>query len=48
MVEDKYNEGILVISGTGSAVVGIKDDKTLLYGGYGVLLTESGSALYIC
>lgn len=44
LIEDKYNEGILVISGTGSAVVGIKDDKTLLYGGYGVLLTESGSA----
>lgn len=44
IVEDKYNEGVLVISGTGSAVAGIKDEKTMLVGGYGVLLTETGSS----
>lgn len=44
IIEDKYNEGVLVISGTGSAVAGIKDNNTMLIGGYGVLLTESGSA----
>ena len=44
LIEDKYNEGILVISGTGSAVSGIKDNKTILIGGYGALLTEHGSA----
>lgn len=44
IVEDKYNEGILIISGTGSAVVGMKDDNILLHGGYGVLLTETGSS----
>ncbi|HHU55199.1 MAG TPA: hypothetical protein GXZ48_00715 [Acholeplasmataceae bacterium] len=44
IVTDKYNEGILVLSGTGSAVMGIKDTKTRLIGGWGHILTEVGSA----
>lgn len=44
IVTDLYSEGILVLSGTGSAVMGIKDTKTRLIGGWGQLLTEVGSA----
>lgn len=44
IIEDKSDEGILVLSGTGSAIAGINKDKTMLVGGYGALLTESGSS----
>ncbi|HPN61323.1 MAG TPA: hypothetical protein PLO88_04220, partial [Bacilli bacterium] len=37
-------ETILVVAGTGSSVIGFKDGKTLLMGGFGHLLTEKGSA----
>lgn len=41
---DLYDEGVLVLSGTGSAVLGIKDTQTRLIGGWGHLLTECGSS----
>ena len=44
IVTDMHNEGILVLSGTGSAVMAIKNNQTRLYGGWGRLLTEVGSA----
>lgn len=44
IIEDKFEEGVLVLSGTGSAVSGIKNNETMLVGGFGVLLTESGSS----
>lgn len=44
IIEDKHDCGVLVISGTGSVVAGINDGKILMVGGYGVLLTETGSS----
>lgn len=44
IITDVYNKGILVLSGTGSAVLGINEKETVLVGGYGHLLTEVGSA----
>lgn len=44
IVTDTYDEGILVLSGTGSAVLGIKNLETRLIGGWGHLLTEAGSS----
>lgn len=44
IITDLYDEGVLVLSGTGSAVLGIKNNKTRLFGGWGQLLTEVGSA----
>jgi N-acetylglucosamine kinase-like BadF-type ATPase len=44
IVTDLYDEGVLVLSGTGSAVLGIKNTQTRLMGGWGHLLTESGSS----
>ena len=47
-VTDKYDEGIVILAGTGSAVCGIdKDDNFMLNGGWGHLLTEDGSG-YTC
>ena len=44
-VTDEYEEGIVILSGTGSAVCGInKDDLVMLNGGWGHLLTEDGSS----
>lgn len=43
IIEDKYDEGILVLAGTGSAVIGIKNEKVMLVGGFGALLNEVGS-----
>lgn len=43
IVTDKYDEGILVLSGTGSACFGINKDETFMVGGFGHLLTENGS-----
>lgn len=44
IVTDEHEEGILVLSGTGSAVLGIKNLETRLIGGWGHLLTEAGSS----
>lgn len=44
VLEDKFNEGVLVLAGTGSACLGAKDLTTLLIGGWGHLLSESGSS----
>ncbi len=44
IVTDLYNQGILVLSGTGSAVFGLHNNETLLIGGFGHMLTEVGSA----
>ena len=44
-VTDEFAEGIVILSGTGSAVCGInKDDLVMLNGGWGHLLTEDGSS----
>lgn len=43
-IKDKTEEGILMISGTGSACYGQKGNKELLVGGWGHLLGESGSS----
>ncbi|MEM0373776.1 MAG: BadF/BadG/BcrA/BcrD ATPase family protein, partial [Sulfolobales archaeon] len=39
--------GIVVLSGTGSVVVGYYDDKRIRAGGYGWLLSDEGSAYWI-
>lgn len=44
IVTDQYEEGVLVLSGTGSAILGIKNLETRLIGGWGHLLTEAGSS----
>lgn len=44
IVEDKHNEGILVLSGTGSACYGVSGLSTQLIGGWGHLLSERGSS----
>ncbi|MFA6890031.1 MAG: BadF/BadG/BcrA/BcrD ATPase family protein, partial [Bacilli bacterium] len=44
IVTDLYDQGILVLSGTGSAVFGIHYNETILVGGFGHMLTEVGSA----
>lgn len=44
IVTDLYNQGILVLSGTGSAVFGLHNNETQLIGGFGHMLTEVGSA----
>lgn len=47
IVKDQYEEGIVVLSGTGSSVMGIKGNKTRLTEGWGHLLAEAGSAYAI-
>jgi len=48
IIKDNYAEGVLVLSGTGSAVFGKnKDNQTMLSGGWGHLLNEQGSAFSI-
>ncbi len=44
IITDKYESGVLVLAGTGSAIYGVNDSKTVLVGGYGHLLGERGSA----
>lgn len=44
VITDLYDKGILVLSGTGSAVLAIDQNQTVLIGGYGHMLTEVGSA----
>ena len=41
------NKGIVVIAGTGSIVLGIKNDKTVRAGGWGYKLGDEGSAYWI-
>lgn len=47
IVQDKHDEGLLVLAGTGTAIMGINKDKSFLASGWGQLLTERGSA-YAC
>jgi N-acetylglucosamine kinase-like BadF-type ATPase len=48
IIENKYKEGVLVLSGTGSIVYGINtDEETMAIGGFGHLLTETGSSFYV-
>lgn len=44
IIEDKYDQGVLILSGTGSATCGINGTKTRLILGWGHLLTETGSS----
>lgn len=44
IITDLYDKGILVLSGTGSAVFAINQNQSVLVGGYGHMLTEVGSA----
>ncbi|MDD3349108.1 MAG: hypothetical protein PHD85_05605, partial [Bacilli bacterium] len=44
--EDKYPEGVLVLSGTGSAVCATNGRDIRYGGGWGHLLTETGSAYF--
>lgn len=43
----KNDEGIVVLSGTGSCVYGVKENKGILMGGWGQLSNEIGSAYAI-
>lgn len=47
IVQDKYDEGLLILAGTGTAIMGMNKDKSFLASGWGQLLTERGSA-YAC
>lgn len=47
IVKDIHEEGVVILSGTGSAVMGIKHTKTRLVEGWGHLLSEAGSAYAI-
>lgn len=47
LVKDQYHEGVLILAGTGSACYGMKDDETLLIGGWGHLLGDEGSAHHL-
>lgn len=44
IVEDKHQQGALVLAGTGSACYGVDGLNTLLIGGWGHLLSEHGSS----
>ncbi len=44
ILTDKFDKGILVLSGTGSAIFAMNENQTVLVGGYGHMLTEVGSA----
>lgn len=44
IVEDKHQQGALVLAGTGSACYGVDGLNTLLIGGWGHLLSERGSS----
>lgn len=47
IVQDIYEEGVLVLSGTGAAILGINHGKMQLMSGWGHLLTEQGSAFSV-
>jgi len=42
--KNKFNAGISVVSGTGSSCLAINKNKEMLIGGWGHLITETGSA----
>lgn len=44
IMQDKYQNGVVVISGTGSAIFGKNSDLRFMSSGWGQLLTERGSA----
>lgn len=44
VIKETFNEGILVLSGTGSASYGYSNGDTLLVGGWGYLLGDEGSS----
>jgi N-acetylglucosamine kinase-like BadF-type ATPase len=46
ILEDQYPEGVLVLSGTGSAVCATNGQEIRYGGGWGHLLTETGSAYF--
>ncbi len=46
IIEDRYSEGVLVLSGTGSAVCATNGKEIRYGGGWGHLLTETGSAYF--
>ncbi len=46
IIEDRYPEGVLVLSGTGSAVCATNGQDIRYGGGWGHLLTETGSAYF--
>ncbi len=46
-LKDKYQNGIVVISGTGVAIYGKYESQTTLIGGWGHIIRELGSA-YAC
>lgn len=47
IIQDQHDKGILVLSGTGTSVLGIQNEETFLVSGWGHLLNERGSA-YSC
>lgn len=47
ILQDKHDDGVLILAGTGSACYGIKGDRTLLIGGWGHLLGDEGSANHL-
>ena len=47
ILEDQYEKGIVAISGTGAAVVGMNNKDIFMTSGWGHLLTERGSG-YCC
>ena len=44
IIQDKYSSGVVVISGTGSAIFSSNNNKVFMSSGWGQLLTERGSA----
>lgn len=43
VIKDKYNKGLVVISGTGAIILAVNDSETFIANGWGELLTERGS-----
>lgn len=44
VITNQYDEGVIVLAGTGAAILGINKNVMKLYSGWGHLLTERGSA----
>lgn len=47
IMRNSYRQGILVLSGTGSAVFGKNSDTVVLHGGWGHLLGDEGGSFYL-
>ncbi len=47
IMRNSYKQGILVLSGTGSAVFGKNDDVIILHGGWGHLLGDEGGSFFL-